>query len=497
MTRETKLGIGVATSFLSLVGLVAYNAWQKKDGPPAPLAAPPTVAVAQVPAAKAEQKPAQAPAVERAEFKEDRGAPVPAAPQPFPLGQGSGPGVGGVAVSPVPPPSGDGIQLEGSPLPPGAPVTVSPAAPPAPKSGVIEMPPPDLAMKTPAIEQPKGPVPPPAAILPLPPLGEMTAKGPAAPDTRPEPGAPVGVPGMPLPAIANTPPASLIALPANPSPLAGNPNPLPTNPTPLPANPDPLPANPSPLPANPTPLPPGAVAVNPPDQKQTVQVPSAPVPVNPAEQKSLAGGGQMPEIGTQNSIASPPIAVPSGPAGPAVAGTKPQVESFDERKHVCQPTDTDFAAVSKSVYNSDKYAQALIEYNRDHPLGKAAVQQAPKLQPGAEVYVPPVHVLETRYPNAIQNLRSLPPDRSKSPDPGPSPPPKAMVPVVPGPANAGQYKLYSVAPGGQQFYEIARDTLGSGTRWSEIYQLNQQYDPQLMVPAGTQLKLPADAHVGQ
>jgi nucleoid-associated protein YgaU len=54
-----------------------------------------------------------------------------------------------------------------------------------------------------------------------------------------------------------------------------------------------------------------------------------------------------------------------------------------------------------------------------------------------------------------------------------------------------------VPPGGQQFYEIARETLGSGARWSEIYQLNQQLDPRQMVPEGTQLKLPADAHMGQ
>jgi hypothetical protein len=45
-------------------------------------------------------------------------------------------------------------------------------------------------------------------------------------------------------------------------------------------------------------------------------------------------------------------------------------------------------------------------------------------------------------------------------------------------------------------FEIARQTLGDGHRWSEIYRLNPEIRPELAIPGGTQLRLPADARVG-
>ena len=58
MTRETKLGLVVATSFLSLVAVVAYNAWTKPDVPQPPAEVKPPVILAQnTPAAKYDHKP--------------------------------------------------------------------------------------------------------------------------------------------------------------------------------------------------------------------------------------------------------------------------------------------------------------------------------------------------------------------------------------------------------------------------------------------------------
>jgi hypothetical protein len=257
-------------------------------------------------------------------------------------------------------------------------------------------------------------------------------------------------------------------------------------------------------------------------------------------------------IGTHSNVdvSKPvnPLTTGSGSSAPAPVAsptvpTKPQVESYNEIRYVAQPTDTDFASISKRLYNSDKYAQALLEYNRDHPIGKVAAQKGLQLQAGAEVYAPPLAVLESRYASAIQNLRPLPIDTPKPAASEPASPPKT-VPVTAGPttgsvvppptpapvtnsqtqpvqppsqpaipgvqakpaptfppagpnsSSSGQYKTYTVPPGGQQFYQIARDTLGSGTRWPEIYHLNQQHDPLQPLPEGTQLKLPAEAHVG-
>jgi len=47
MTRETKLGLAVGTSFLSLVAVVAFHAWNKNDDPsPPPEVPPPPIAKA-------------------------------------------------------------------------------------------------------------------------------------------------------------------------------------------------------------------------------------------------------------------------------------------------------------------------------------------------------------------------------------------------------------------------------------------------------------------
>jgi hypothetical protein len=552
MTRETKLGLGVATSFLSLVAVVAYNSWNKTDDPPPAPEAPPPGAVAQLePGAKNEIKSATP--VKPAAFNDGRSGPASQEPPPYPVLESTpGPTPSGGVSLPAPPPSFEAIKpdVAVSPINPTNTGQAPPVHPLPTNQGTIEIPPPvDLAVPSPVVQQPKAPPSPPDPVGPRPPSGEMTAKGPAASDAKLDPGAASSNPGVPLPGYPAVPPSNGMPLPANPIPTSSNPIPTPVNPVVAPPGPNPMTGNPTPVTGNPTPVPPGPapMAGNP-----------TPVPPGPA----LAGANPNPlpptnpnplppepkQIG--QGVTSPPIAIPAGPTAAAAAQVKPQVESFNERRYICQPTDTDFAAVSKQNYNSEKYGQALMLYNRDHPVGRAAVQQGLQLQPGAEVYVPPLYVLESKYGNAIPNLTPLPQNGQRSPDV--SAPPKAMVPVVQGPptaspmapgsaapapsvvpppagglntpqpppaqpavpngptnvpptgpvqnlntANAGQYKLYAVPAGGQQFYEIARDTLGDGNRWSEIYQLNQQYDPQLMVPAGTQLKLPPEAYVRQ
>ena len=42
--------------------------------------------------------------------------------------------------------------------------------------------------------------------------------------------------------------------------------------------------------------------------------------------------------------------------------------------------------------------------------------------------------------------------------------------------------------------EVARQLLGSEQRWGDIWDLNRQYtDPGAVLPAGTELKVPADS----
>jgi nucleoid-associated protein YgaU len=51
-------------------------------------------------------------------------------------------------------------------------------------------------------------------------------------------------------------------------------------------------------------------------------------------------------------------------------------------------------------------------------------------------------------------------------------------------------KVYQVASGGEMLLSIAERTLGNRDRWSEIYRLNPQVQPQYPIPAGTVLRMP-------
>lgn len=76
--------------------------------------------------------------------------------------------------------------------------------------------------------------------------------------------------------------------------------------------------------------------------------------------------------------------------------------------------------------------------------------------------------------------------------PAPTMPPLISPgPVVIAPAPTAPAPTYLVVEG-DCLWSIAREQLGSGSRWEDIYQLNQDViaDPTLIFP-GQQLKLPA------
>jgi hypothetical protein len=200
---------------------------------------------------------------------------------------------------------------------------------------------------------------------------------------------------------------------------------------------------------------------------------------------------------------------------PAVA-IQPVVKQYDVQSYACKADDTTFEVLAQNYYHSQRYAQALLQYNRDYLRGADEVKQnPPRLQPGVVVFFPPAHVLEEQYGKAIPGLAPLP---SAAPAQGavssgpPSLPSGAeraavAVPVVPParssgviPANAqvapGGTKQYRVqSPEGEPMYLIAQRTLGDSNRWAEIMRLNPTVQPERPVPQGTSLVLPGDARV--
>jgi hypothetical protein len=555
MTRETKLGLAVGTSFLSLVTVVAVNTWRKSEPPPPAPEVTPPMAHASTLTPRQEGKGARPSEVIQASVGE------PANPGPnLPPEQPSAPSPGAPPLLPAtqsPPivPNRPSVSL---PAPNPAPVPPSPVLPAS--SGKPELPlqveaPPVLPKASSMPEAPPVPKESPVSAQGKQDIKESTSQQGGTNDVEaPATKSPI-LPSLPTTATVEVSSAAAAAGTANepttgPPPQKDNVPEASIGPAPLPPG---LNGQKGPagalvtgvvdLPKGPSasevkPVPDKGVADEVPVTTVSPQVNKTPVTPEIANTASQVGAAP-PQAGSQSPLATAPIAVPTVP--PPAAGGEPQVITYEEHRYVCKADDIDFKAVSKKELNSEVYADALIEFNRNHMLGRDAVKQAPKLQPGMVVYVPRIEVLEEQYGKFIPGFRPMPVQKSTAEEPGPMAPAKplpsmtatpsapAAVPVVTAPAasantgtpppselplqpkqntspaaswtnpapvasNGTNAKLYWVPQGGKQFYEIARETLGDGTRWAEIWHLNPQYDTRYPVPGGTQLRLPPDAH---
>jgi hypothetical protein len=142
-----------------------------------------------------------------------------------------------------------------------------------------------------------------------------------------------------------------------------------------------------------------------------------------------------------------------------------------------------YEGICRDFYNDTRYAAALKEYNR----GKA-------LTGGGHVAVPPIHVLRTRYPQLTGVTTT-----SRTGAPGQwvaagSTAPTSPAATTPAPVfRAGGSRTFTIPTGGMTMSAAARLTLGDPNRWKDLYNLNPQHSPGETLPAGTELKLPADA----
>jgi nucleoid-associated protein YgaU len=162
-----------------------------------------------------------------------------------------------------------------------------------------------------------------------------------------------------------------------------------------------------------------------------------------------------------------------------------------EEEYRLQSGDT-FASVSKRFYFTDKYSIALQQYNRDYPIGAANLKlDPPRLTAGTVVWIPPIRILEKRYPTMIADYKPL----ANAAVAGPA---TAAAPAWTGaPARqvAATTKTYRVRDGGESMHDIARRSLGHPLAWNTIYQLNPSLNPNptAPIPAGTLLRVPGDA----
>jgi hypothetical protein len=319
------------------------------------------------------------------------------------------------------------------------------------------------------------PVPPtpPATLPPLPPAvvpvggidGKAFPTGPAAPTVVPAapplvPAAPPLVPAAPakvdLPAlpsaVPSAPPAAPL-LPAAPSVVPAAPPLVPTAPPLVPTAPALVPAPPAVTPAPPVvgaPVTPQPLVPTPP---ALVPTPPALVPTPPAL------------IPTPTLVPTPPTVTPTAGVRPGMPDRAPQT-TFDVDLHEPKAGDT-YESISKAFYNDARYGAALAAYNQGRPLTA-----------GRQVDVPPVHVLRQRHGQLVGTTGGWNP------------------PSDPAPAfRAAGGKRFVVPAGGMSLGTVAHRTLGSQTRWREIYDLNPGVASPEQVPAGTDLRLPPDATV--
>ena len=127
-------------------------------------------------------------------------------------------------------------------------------------------------------------------------------------------------------------------------------------------------------------------------------------------------------------------------------------------------------------------------FNRSHPLAEDDLAPDAPLKARQKLYIPPAEILEARYPDQIPG--AAPPAATPTVTVGASP---ARSPAAPAPT-AGP-RSYRVGASGELEYDIARNLLGDGNRWVEIYKLNPGWLPEKPIPAGTTLTLPADARL--
>jgi hypothetical protein len=529
MTRETKVGLVVAGSFLLLVGVVVFC--KLRDGGKAP--AGPTATTDPVDVVVNDKKadaepatstPADAPTAPPSPpvNNNNEGTPLPQHGSPSedkflepppkldpppsnnlpleitPAGGGANPGAAGAQASPLA--NVGGTIMNQTPAPPLREEPPPIEATQQQSNASQSAPPTELGSSENAGSQsqngnllrpPHPPVQPPAL--------EGAGAGGANPDNRTS--------ATPITGAATPPPLN----PVN----EGSPSPV----DPVPSASDARPGSPppaegrsapatilSPVPSDGRETPPGAsLAASPIPPASSPGTSAAPVisdvsaqPSNtaadrgtPAEPLPVTSPGVVPATsplpaGMPVGASVPPITIPASRGGirPVAAA---QVESFDEEEYRAKAGET-FATISMQFYRTDKYAQALLLFNRNHPLAAIGVRQDPPvLQPGQPVFIPPTSILEKRYGSIIPELTPLAPARI-----APAPTAERRSNAAPAPSALPQYRVQGE---GEMMWEIASRVLKSGERWREIHQLNPALRPELRIAGGTVVTLPADAAV--
>ncbi|MFL5340590.1 MAG: hypothetical protein ACJ8F7_10610 [Gemmataceae bacterium] len=512
MTRETKIGLVVGASFLSLVaGVATVRLMQpQKDVNPVVVADPPKI-----------KFPPDDDSTPPAGGKPDAPPVVTNPPNPE-KGQTPDLALPPAVVPDLTPVKPANLILPSpGPIPPGE-ITL-PSAPPAPPK--TENKAPELTIPNgspPQIKIEPTPIPVPTPAAPqldiTPPAPPKLDIGPSKPDTAaakpPKPEEkdleplgkgstsapkldPPGIPKIDVPAPKIDPPAvPKVELPGTlrtdppkmdvpvlskmdpPAPPKIEPPAIKTDP---PAVPKIEPIPPAPKLNN---DPPGLEPPPPfPTQPKTDTAPKSPT-IEPAIKPVPEAGGTTATLGTPMPAATIDAHALSGRPDPVAAPTDVRQDSYEEEWYQCQASDT-FDTISQRAFNTNKYAQALRMYNRERQSSDNLRDLNPVLRARQTIRIPPARILERYYPSAVPGLPATAPRTSGVPTslPGgniPSTPPSDDTPE-------GEYK---VPRSNMTLRDIAKEKLGKSEDWYKIFQLNRWLNPDEPVPVGAMLHMP-------
>jgi nucleoid-associated protein YgaU len=201
-------------------------------------------------------------------------------------------------------------------------------------------------------------------------------------------------------------------------------------------------------------------------------------PAGPASPGSSGTAGPLPAdlsgtSGTKLEFTKPPSSATVTPISGSGNSERVPTTSYDVTIYVPKATDT-YESISREFYNDARYATALRTYNRN------------KVVQGADaIDIPPIYILkrllqpQSGLGSATGRGGNLPPDWGTA------------NPAAPRSSGGITFRI---PQGGMSMRAVARWALGNEQRWTEIYDLNPQHTkPDAILPAGTELKLPADA----
>lgn len=198
-------------------------------------------------------------------------------------------------------------------------------------------------------------------------------------------------------------------------------------------------------------------------------------------------GEKQPSLKDRESTRQP-IQVATAPYRRIPITSAPEVDSFDEEIYRCRTGDS-FARISQRFYQTDRYAQALEAFNRNHPQAGQAVRQQPgSLVVGQQIHIPPIAILRKRHAAVIPEESDQPTRLTDAREERTSSRPTPKSGVDETGSRAREYTIDN--PNGETMREIAEKLLGNANRWQEIAKLNPGFQPLLPIPATASIKLP-------